>query len=114
MVGGAFENCTVARRCGAANATLAGICMRKLLRHRSVGVFREPSSPGVHAARFPPARKAHLVRESRYNRLIEGELVSLIHSRYLVAAGLAAALLLAGCNSSKPVRAADASPKSEK
>ena len=40
--------------------------------------------------------------------------MSLIHSRYLVAAGLAAALLLAGCNSSKPVRAADASPKSEK
>jgi peroxiredoxin len=40
--------------------------------------------------------------------------VSSIHTRYLVAAGLAAVLLLGGCSSSKPVSVAAAPSKGEK
>src|SRR5438552_7496165 len=55
-----------------------------------------------------------MVRESRYNLLIEGEPVSLIHSRYLMAASLAAVLTLGGCNSSSGVRAAGSGTKADK
>jgi thiol-disulfide isomerase/thioredoxin len=40
--------------------------------------------------------------------------VSLIQSRYLVAAGMAAVLALGGCNSSKPVKAAGSATKADK
>ena len=40
--------------------------------------------------------------------------MSLIQSRYLVAAGMAAVLALGGCNSSKPVKAAGSATKDDK
>jgi peroxiredoxin len=46
--------------------------------------------------------------------MIEGEFVSSIYSRVLVAAGVSAVLLFGGCSSSKPVNAAGASTKPEK